>query len=131
MLAGQVVNDGKALSRTVTVNVHGADTLLDASFTVAVIVVVPRLKLSPFRLVNGPPVVAPLNVNVYGETASRQLSNVVGFQLLVLLLCTYTQPALLADTVLFDWHTIVGTVLSVTTTLNEHVAELPAASVAR
>jgi hypothetical protein len=123
-LAGQVTT-GCTVSVTVTVNVHVVLLLL-ASRTVYVTVVTPTLKVYVPTLlipVDGEEaVVAPVITQVKRVTA--QLSAVVGFDVETLA----EQPAPEALAVTFDGQAMVGLMLSVTTTLNEHVVILPAAS---
>ena len=110
---------------TVTVKEQVAE-LPAASLTVYVTVVTPTLKfLVPTLLIplaGDEPVVAPVSTHVCVVTA--QLSPVVGLGVATL----DTQPGPFGIALMFDGHVIVGAVLSVTTTLYEQLAELPAAS---
>jgi hypothetical protein len=124
MLEGHTIV-GNWLSTTVTVN-EQKSWLPEASVALASTVVVPSGNVIPLIVVNGN-VNPPSVLYLIGGVDNRQLSCAVEFH--ESLVCVYTHPAP-ADTVLFMLHWMVGIVLSATTTLNEHVVELPAASIA-
>ena len=113
MFAGQVIV-GLMLSITVTVN-EQVDTLFDASVTVYVTVVTPRLNVRvPTLLIpvaGDEAVVAPVNVQV--NLLTEQLSAVVGLGVTT----DAVQVPVATFAVMFAGHVTVGLMLSTTVTV--------------